>query len=312
MKSEWGIAKIIFFLFVLISFGGYPHSVESAVSSIQTDEFIVSFEEQIDSFARELVGIFPSVSKDLSDILGWPVTFRPQIVLINQTDIFRSMVHSDLMVAFAVSSRNLIVLDTTRIYTKPFTLESTLKHELCHLLLHHNIAQERIPRWLDEGVCQWVSGGIAELMSAEEGKTLSKAVVSESLIPIHELGRFPHDGKPLILAYEESKDFIEYLVSEFGSQKLLQVLNSVKKGHPFEEAFRESYSMSLDELEMKWHGSLKRKHTWFSYVSNNLYTILFFITSLITVYAFLKMLQKKKRQVAEDEDVDEKEDDRRV
>ncbi len=281
---------------------GQALSAESTLKSIQTDELIVSFDEQIDSFARELISIFPSVKTELARALGLPVTFRPRIVLVNQRDIFMKMVHSDLMVAFAASPQNLIVLDTTRIYTKPFTIKTTVKHELCHLLLHHNIKHEHLPRWFDEGVCQWASGGIAELMSTEEGKTLSKAVVSDSLIPIHELERFPHDGKPLILAYEESKDFIEYLVSEFGVQKLLKVLDYLREEYPIEEAFRESYAVSIYELEMKWHSSLKRKHTWFSYISNNLYTILFFIASLLTVYAFFRMLKKKRKQIDEDED----------
>jgi hypothetical protein len=48
--------------------------------------------------------------------------------------------------------------------TYPFTLTVTLKHELCHLFLHYLIGGGELPRWFNEGIAQWTSGGIAELM----------------------------------------------------------------------------------------------------------------------------------------------------
>ncbi len=255
--------------------------------------------------AREIAEIYPAVSSELSRTFRWEIDFSPEIVLAKDRDTFRKMVGSDSILAFAVPERNLIVLDTSRVYTKPFTLRTTLKHELCHLVLHRNIQGDRLPRWLDEGICQWASGGIAELMAEDSDKALAQAAASDMLIPIRELERFPEEDKSLLLAYEESKSFVEYLISKSGEEGLLQAMGYFKEGNSLDDAIQRSFSMSLHDLEQDWQAHLKRKYTWFYYLSSNLYTILFVFAALITVYGFIRLLQKKrayKDEEAEEED----------
>jgi hypothetical protein len=275
--------------------------IYAEMNTLQTNEVIVLFKGPIGNIAQEVTKVYPTVRADLAGTFKWEVVFRPEVVLVNNRVNFRKMVGNDIIVAFAIPNQNLIVLDTSTVYTKPFTLESTLKHELCHILLHHNIESERLPRWLDEGVCQWASGGIAELMASDEDRAIAKASMSERLIKIGELERFPLDERSLILAYQESKSIVEYIVSEFGKQGILNVLEYLKKGYSVDDSIQKSLSISLFELEKNWHAYLRRKHTWFSYFSNNLYTILFFIAALATIYGFIRLLKKKKAYVDEDE-----------
>jgi len=277
--------------------------ISAEMNTLQTNEVVVLFKGPIGNIAQEVTKVYPTVRADLAETFRWEVVFRPEVVLVNNRVNFGKMVGNDIVVAFAIPDQNLIVLDTSRVYTKPFTLESTLKHELCHILLHHNIESERLPRWLDEGVCQWASGGIAELMASDEDRVIAKASMSERLIKIGELERFPLDERSLILAYQESKSIVEYIVSEFGKQGILNVLEYLKEAYSVEDSIQKGLSISLFELEKNWHAHLRRKHTWFSYFSNNLYTILFFIAALVTVYGFIRLLKKKKAYVDEEEGV---------
>jgi len=255
--------------------------------------------------AEEIAGVYPSVKKELVNTLEWDIDYRPDIVIAKDRETFRRIVGSDIIVAFAVPQKNLIVLDISRIYAKPFSLETTLKHELCHLVLHRNIEENNLPRWFDEGVCQWASGGVAELFTGEGDSALSQAAVSNSVIRIRNLDRFPQDGKRLLLAYEESKSFIEYIISEYGENRLLQSLQYLKEGDSIDDSFSRSFSVSFPDLEQKWFVHLQRKYTWFSYISNNLYTILFFLAGIITLYGFFRLL-KKKREYKDDEEEKEK------
>jgi hypothetical protein len=172
---------------------------------------------------------------------------------------------------------------------------------LCHLIIHRNI--ENPPRWLDEGVCQWASGGIAEFMTEDGKRALDNAAVSGRLISIRELVRFPADD--IILAYEESKSIIEYIEKEFGKQGVLRILAYMKEGHSLDGSIQKGLSVSTSELDEKWQAYLKKSGGWFSYLSRNLYGILFFFAALITVYGFMRMLKKKKEQIDEpgDEDI---------
>ena len=279
--------------------------IHAEIRTIQTKDFTVSYEGRLSNVAAEVAQVYPVVSQELIETLKWEMDFRPKIILTGDRDAFRKIVGMDIITAFALPDRDLIVVDTSRVYTKPFTLRSTLKHELCHLLLHQNIDSRLLPRWIDEGVCQWASGGVAELMSDDGGRILTKAAVSDRLISIRELARFPMDEPSLILAYEESKNIVEYIVRDFGKIELMQILKNLKEGDTINGSVQKSLGLPLSELESKWHSSLKRKYTWFAYLSANLYTIIFSLAALITVYGFIRLIQKKRAYKDDEEEEEE-------
>lgn len=274
----------------------------AGTEALQTKEIVIFFEEPLRQIAKEVEEVYPDIKSELMGTLKWEVDFRPEIILVKDKDAFRRMTESNIVIAFAVPDKNLIVLDTSRVYVKPFTLESTLKHELCHILLHRNIENKNLPRWLDEGVCQWASGGIAEIIVDNGERTLAKATVSDSMISIRNLTRFPNDEKSLILAYEESKSMVEYIVSEYREQGILRVLKYLKQGYLADDSISKGLLVGTSELENKWIAHLKRRHTWFSYVGQHIYTVLFFLAALATVYGFMRLLKRKRAYVDEEED----------
>lgn len=289
-----------FFLLFIFLFHILLHPLFAENKVLQTKEVIVIFEEHQAGAAEEVSRIYPSVKSELVENLGWGVDFKPNVLLDRGGKTIRRNTGSDIFVAYAVPQRNLIVLDTSRVYAKPFSLESALKHELCHLLIHRNI--EDLPRWLDEGVCQWVSGGIAEFMTEDGKEALRNAIVSGRLIGIRELVRFPPED--IALAYEESKSLVEYIESEFGQQGILKILAYLKEGYSLDDSIQKGLSVTTSELDERWQAYLKKKRGWFSYLSNNLYEILFFIAALATVYGFMIMLKKKKEHIDEPGDDD--------
>ncbi len=274
--------------------------LHAETKSFRTEEVEVIFKESQAIVAKEVAEVYSSIKGDLTEALGWEVDFRPTVLLDKGGEVLKRTAKSDKFVAYAVPERNLILLDTSKVYAKPFSLESTLKHELCHLLLHRNI--ERLPMWLDEGICQWVSGGIAELLAEDNKRVLQKATVSGNLIGIEELNSFPPDA--LILAYEESKSIVEYIEKEFGRQGILQVLKYLKEGYPLDDSLQRALSVTTSELEMKWHAHLKREHTWIFYLTRNIYEILFLIAALATILGFMRMLKRKKKYTDETEEED--------
>ncbi len=293
-----GLTKMCCLFLFFISAG----SVYADVLSLQSGDVTVLYEEGVKTVAREVIKAYPPLRDELSITLGQEVDFRPEVVLVKERDKFKKMSGSNMTIAFALPDRNLVVLDVSRTYSKPFTLGSTLKHELCHLVVHRGAGSWNIPRWFDEGVCQWSSGGIAELMVDEGNKALAKAVMSERLIGLSQLDRFPDDEQYLILAYEESKSVVEFIVNEYGKESLLRILKYLKAGDSMNESIAKSLSISSEELERNWHAYLKRKYTWFSYLSNNLYVILFTLAALITIYGFIRLIKKKRAYVDEEEE----------
>jgi hypothetical protein len=291
--------SVFYFLLIFLVF---PLLSTAETLSLRTPEVEILFSSSQKNIAQEVATLYPVVSNELEKDFQWEIDFSPAVVLAETRDEFRKAVGSDIILAFAVPGRNLIVLDTSRVYTEPFTLKTTLKHEVCHLLLHRHIDPENLPRWLDEGVCQWASGGISELMADLEGRGLSKAVISERLIDMRALERFPMDERNLSLAYEESKSFIEFIDNKFGRQGILGVLNSLKDGRSVDQAVRGALGTSLIEVESAWHADLKKKYTWISYLSYHIYTILFAFATLVMIYGFVRFIKRKKAYVDEEDE----------
>ena len=298
-----GKIALVFIISILMTI---PQLIEAAErASLREKEVIVLFEEPLRMAAEEVATLYPLIKKELEKRLTWSVSFIPTVLLIRESDTFQRMAGSHLVVAFAVPERNLMVIDYSKMRTDPFSIETTLKHELCHLLLHHHIKEENLPKWLDEGICQWVSDGIAEIIMTRKRSLLDEAILSGRYISVRALrDRFPHDKRRLVLAYEQSKSLVEYIMGSYGRKAMLAVLNDLREGSDLDLAIMQGFSISMDELEARWHDDLKRRITWPTYLISHLYEILFFLAALATTYGFIRRWLKKRAYTDEEEEED--------
>jgi len=221
------------------------------------------------------------------------------------------MAQSPLIMAFAVPGNNLMVIDYSKMVVDPFSTEATLKHELCHLLLHSHIPEGRIPKWLDEGLAQWVSGGMAEIIPNRRNALLTEAVIADRLISLKSLVEaFPRERDDLLLAYEESKSVVSYTIGRYGVESVRRVLEALKQGYEWEEAVAAGLSISFAELEGDWRLDLKKRLTWFTYLTDHLYDILFFLAALLMIAAFARRVwQKRAGRHGEQDDLSSDTDD---
>ena len=292
------VLLILFFLLIAL-----PESLLATQAVLQSEEVLVQFEKPLENAAKQVADIYPAVKAELENTFKWRLDFRPTVILIKDSKTFQKIVESSLIVAVAVPQKNLIVINNSKMNVHPFTLEITLKHELCHLMLHHHISEGNLPKWLNEGIAQWSSGGIAEIIMGESRDVLKQASLSGEFISLRELtDKFPEDERAVLLAYEESKSIVEYIIREFGASGLLQVLNHLKNGYDVDAAIFKGLSVPFYELENRWHDYLQKRTTWFTYFSNNLYNVLFFLAGMILTYGFIRFLLKKKayKDVGED------------
>jgi hypothetical protein len=301
MSKREILSSVLFFLIFLL-----PGTSPAQEGVIRDERVVVRFDDRLENAAKEITGLYPSVRRELTKDLGWETDFRPEIVLMKDSASFRRVSGSKLVTAFAVPKEDLIVIDYSKMGVHPFTIEMTLKHELCHLELHRHIAGEKLPRWLDEGTCQWVTGGLAEVINEGAGSVLRDAILSNRLIGIGRLTEnFPTDGRDLILAYEESRSIVEYIKKKYGVSGIRGILEQMSRGDDLEAALQTGLSISPDDLEEQWRSSLSRKSALPSYIRDNLYEILFSSAALITVCGFFRALRKRRAYKDEDEESDE-------
>ncbi len=291
----------ISFLICTIFFSSNLFAADPSV--LQAEQVVVVFEEPLRSVAEKIAMRYPSIKRDLEDTFQWPVDFRPTLVLVRSGEQFQKIAGTDLIVAFAVPQKKLMVIDYSKMNTSPFTLGSTLKHELCHLLLHHYIDRQRLPKWLDEGICQWASDGIVEVIMGSDRSVLARAGLRGRYFPMRVLDtRFPGDKASLQLAYAQSKSFVNFISREYGRDAVLNLLNNLRYGLTFENAIQQSLSISFKDLEREWLDHLKRKNTWFTYLTIHVYEFLFVFGAVILVIGFVRAMIKKRRYRDEEDE----------
>ncbi|PKL52434.1 MAG: hypothetical protein CVV37_01240 [Nitrospira bacterium HGW-Nitrospira-1] len=268
-------------------------------------EIIVRYEVPLKNAAIQTASDYRKIRTDVETKLGLQLQTVPVVVLLCNNDAFQEMARNKLVTAFAIPERNLIVMDYSIIGRIPFDLKDTFKHELTHILLHQHIGDSSLPKWLDEGVAQWAGGGMADILRTGEKDMLQQAVLSSRLIALKDItATFPSSPNSLILAYEESRSLIEFIVKHYGEAKLRSLLGSLEKQRTIEQAAYENLGVSLDMLEQIWKKSLSIENSWISYIADHIYWLLFFFAALITIAGYYAAKRRLKNYRDEEDETE--------
>jgi hypothetical protein len=297
-------SKKVFFLF-FISMILAPPLCAQDLSTTESPLVNVLYDKPLEFAAGDVIGMYPGIKDELEAAMLWPIDFQPTVVLINKQERFSQMAGNSAYVAYALPKKQLIVIDYSRMNIRPFTLRITLKHELCHLLLHRHITKVHLPKWLDEGVAQWASDGISEIMTGRNTSVVRWATLTGRFIRLDALAHhFPGGERDLVLAYEQSKLLVEYIIANFGRNGVLNILEAMKGGHEADQAVAMSLMMSTADLEQAWQRNQRSWSTVLAYLAANIYTIVFICAASLTTVLYIRAVFRRRRYADEEEDED--------
>ncbi len=299
MKNARGrLSGIVFVCLLTLLWLMVPTAVR-AEALWRTQTVTVVYPRNLKPAARAVVSAFPRIQGELEAAFGWKFDFVPTVWLFGQSRAFEQRVGTDQLAALAISDSHWILIDLPKVQTQPRGLENTLKHELCHLLLHRQIPGENLPRWLDEGIAQWMSDGVSEILGGRKTDILSRAVLAGEALYFHNINYgFHQRGERLRIAYAASRDIVLYIHDQFGEKKLFSLLEALKRGESFPDAVHQSLSVSLKELETRWRRHLRDKTTWLMYMAAHITPILFCLGAVLLVVGFVRHRIRKKREYA--------------
>lgn len=279
------------------AFDGKYRSVGTAAIRIYYDQPVVGT-------ATSVLAAFPAIRADLKQTLGWELKQPVTIVLVSDQDRYLRLASSPVFLAFAVPERRLVVMDQSRLSPDGTRLDGTLRHELCHLLLHEYIDTRRLPRWLDEGVCQWASDGFSELIDPERHMRAEQILQSGRIVPFAGLARrFPRGRQELELAYAQSRLFVDFLVLQGGRDRLLELLQAVAAGNVLDASMEAVYGRSLDQLVVAWRDRMGAGGRRFLLLfAAHLYEIIFFVGALAAVIGYFRKRRRHHRYPSDEEE----------
>ena len=126
-----------------------------------------------------------------------------------------------------------------------------IAHELAHLVIHQMTFNPYgdLPTWLDEGLAMYAEG------APEPGYTdfLNKAIAEGSLISVRSLSSpFSAYAEEAVLSYAQSYSLVEFLISNYGQGKMLELLNTFRQGSSYDGALDNVYGFDMDGLDSLW------------------------------------------------------------
>lgn len=297
--------RCLFFLSVMAWFLLSTGSCCAGEQVLSQDEgLVISGEAHLGVEAKYLSQIYPQAKTEIEKSLGWKLLSKPTVWLVGNRAVFAKLSGSPFISAFAVPSAHLIVIHVSSMSSRLPVLNDTFKHELCHLFLHDHLDEQALPKWLDEGICQWISGTLGDLMAGDRAQ-IGRIDMVRRLIPLRQLTvSFPGDKDSVYLAYRESLDFVEYLTTHYGAGSLRGILRRLEEGDSIDGAVSKSLSKSFQDVQDEWVNDMQKRSEWLVWTSQNLYEIIFFVMAVLSVLAFVRLKIRRARYTGEEDDDD--------
>ncbi len=143
---------------------------------------------------------------------------------------------------------------TIAIGLQPSNLEwgrMAVAHELSHVAIYQVTMNpyNDLPRWLDEGLAVYAEGVVDVAFST----ALYNAVQDDSLISVRSLASpFSADSRLASLSYGESFSIVEFLISTYGQDKMLELLTVFSRGSTYDGALMKVYGFDTEGLDTLW------------------------------------------------------------
>ena len=208
-----------------------------------------------DSFARELMDTCEEgLARLTQDIGTYPERPIKIYIYASTSDLRGAMVFSQEWTGGVAFTDFGIIA----IRVPPSELEwgkRALVHELTHLVVRQATFSPygQLPVWLDEGLATNNEG---ELDPAQRFY-LEEAASDGELISVRSLcSPFSAYSEKAYLSYAESYSLVDYLLDNYGQEKMLHLLTLLKEGNTYDDALTEVYGFDIDGLDASWQATL--------------------------------------------------------
>ncbi|MCH2310336.1 MAG: hypothetical protein MK345_04680 [SAR202 cluster bacterium] len=129
----------------------------------------------------------------------------------------------------------------------------TASHEMTHILVHRSTdGIVSVPSWLHEGLAEYAN----IYPSFSFTNALDMAIMNDDLLPLTMFSGQPGTSEDKLLFYGQAESFINFLISEFGVDKMKELLATIKTSTNLDSAIQQTYGQSKVQLENLWRTEL--------------------------------------------------------
>ena len=123
----------------------------------------------------------------------------------------------------------------------------TLAHEYGHVAVRQLARGRMVPVWFNEGIATSVEGGYEGYIDR-----VRRAANAGGLLSVKEMEDWNVDGERAFLAYSQANSILDYIVSKWGKNAVLDILRQIGKDTPPDDAFKNVLGLNQSELYDQW------------------------------------------------------------
>jgi len=124
-------------------------------------------------------------------------------------------------------------------------------HEMTHVVMGQSTFRcgSSLPAWFDEGLAVFNEGRVAGSFTT----ALNQAIEDDTAFTVRGIaGAFPSTEDGAILAYAQSQSVVSFLINQYGSAKLNDMLVAFADRGTIERALQQAYGFDTDGLDAAW------------------------------------------------------------
>lgn len=219
--------------------------------SISEGEVTLYWYEGGDSFAQELMAAAQEALERLYEDTGARLKKAVDLyIYASAQDLQGSMIFPQEWTGGVAFAR----YGTIAIGVAPYNLDwgkRAITHELTHLVTYQMTFNPYgdLPTWLNEGLSMYAEGE----MEAVYKNYLAHAIASDGLISVRSLASpFSALAERSYLSYAESYSLVEFLINEYGQEKMFELLSTFAQGSSYDGALVVVYGFDMDVLNSLW------------------------------------------------------------
>jgi len=204
-----------------------------------------------ESFARELMATAQQALARLAEDTGAELEKPVKLyIYANTQDLQGAMIYPQEWTGGATFIRHGIVA----IGIAPGNVDwgkRAIAHELSHLVISQVTLNPYIdlPNWLDEGLAMHTEGPLEPVFA----DSLNRAIAEDRLISVRSLSSpFSAYAEKSILSYAQSYSLVDFLITNYGRGKMLELLNTFRQGDSCDGALGKVYGFDMDGLDALW------------------------------------------------------------
>jgi tetratricopeptide (TPR) repeat protein len=140
-----------------------------------------------------------------------------------------------------------------------FNWGETLWHEMAHVITLQ-MSNNRLPRWLSEGTSVFEERRARSEWGREMDVPFAQALDDGKLLKLADLNEGFSDPRMISLAYYQSSLVVDHLIATYGEPKFHQFIRSYGRGLETDEAFKEVFGATTDEIQTAFDARLEKQY----------------------------------------------------